>query len=77
MELFEALADLHSAAVASLAHPVDDPVLQVPEHGEAVVGPVPALHRAVELDRAPALYHDVPALSVVDACLGLCKKKSF
>ena len=71
------LADLHTAAVPSLPHPVDDPVLQVPEHGEAVMGAVSTLHRAVQLDRAPALDHDVPALSVVDARLGLCKKKSF
>ena len=61
--------------MARLPHPVDDPVLQVPEHGEAVVGPVPALHRAVQLYRAPALDHDVPALRVVDAGLGLCNGK--
>ena len=60
--------------MARLPHPVDDPVVQVPEDGEAVVRPVPALHRAVQLDRAPALHHDVPALRVVDAGVGLCNR---
>ena len=68
------LSDLHAPAVARLPHPVDDPVVQVPEDGEAVVRPVPALHRAVQLDRAAALHHDVPALRVVDAGVGLCNR---
>lgn len=64
--------DLDPQPRPCLALPVDDVVVEVPEDGQAGVGPVPALHGAVELDVAPLLHHLVPSVRIMNTSSSLC-----
>ena len=59
-------------ARASLALPVHGSVIEIPEDGEAVVGPVSTLHGAVEFYVTPLLHHLIPAIRVMNTSASLC-----
>ena len=66
------VTDLDPQPRPCLALPVDDVVVEVPEDGQAGVGPVPALHGAVELYVAPLLHHLIPTVRVMNTSPSLC-----